>query len=109
MWDDLISLDSAESCYDYDPATESYTTTNITDALSADWLNTLDGYSKPRYKSAVKVMLFIPKDKFQKAKLNWENLCRAEDEEINGYSKFQFTINDPCDAFINLWYTKSSG
>lgn len=54
-------------------------------------------------------MLFIPKENFKNAKLYWENLCRAEDKEINSYPRNQFTINDPCDAFINLWYTKSRG
>ena len=102
-------MDSAENVYRYDPDTDSYNTTDITDALKNNWLETWDGYGKPRYKSALPVMLFIPKENFKKAKRYWENLCRAEDEEINSYPRSQFTINDPCDAFINLWYTKSGG
>lgn len=109
-WNDLISLDSAESVYRYDPDTDSYNTTDITDGLDNDWLETWDADgNKPRYKSAIPVMLFIPKDNFKNAKLYWENLCRAEDKEVDQFPRDQFTINDPCDAFINLWYTKSWG
>jgi len=109
-WNDLISLDSAESVYRYDPDTDSYNTTDITDGLDNDWLETWDADdNKPRYKSAIPVMLFIPKDNFKNAKLYWENLCRAEDKEVDQFPRDQFTINDPCDTFINLWYTKSWG